>query len=113
LQLSKTFKTNAQLLQDSWTASANITGPSDNGFLHSLCNASSAELTASVVSWAASALKTCTTSNKMQANEKQLMHSSSNDVQFNSNELQPNSDDWQSTPFDFQLHGSALLAIAG
>ena len=75
--------------------------------------ACSAELTASVVSWTASALKTCTSSNTVQANEKQLMHSSSNDVQFSSNELQPNSDDWQSTPFDFQLHGSALLAIAG
>jgi hypothetical protein len=49
----------------------------------------------------------------MQANEKQLMHSSSNDVQSNSNDLQSSSDNWQSTPFDFQLHGSALLAIAG
>ena len=38
--------------------------------------ASSAELTASVVSWTASALKTCTSSNTIQANEKQLMHSS-------------------------------------
>jgi len=75
--------------------------------------AGSAELTASVVSWAASALKTCTTSNQNASKLKQLMHSSSNDVQFSSNELQPNSDDGQSTPFDFQLHGSALLAIAG
>jgi hypothetical protein len=75
--------------------------------------ASSAELTASVVSWTASALKTCTSSNTIQANEKQLMHLSSNDVQSSSNDLQSSSDDWQSTPFDFQLHGSALLAIAG
>ena len=75
--------------------------------------ASSSELTASVVSWTASAMKTCTSSNTMQANEKQLMHSSSNDLQSSSNDLRSSSDDWQSTPFDFQLHGSALLAIAG
>ena len=69
LQLSKTYQTNAQLLQDSWTASANRTGYPDNGFSYT-AYASSAELTASVVSWTASALKTCTSSNTMQANEK-------------------------------------------
>ena len=33
----KHLQTYAQLLQDSWTASANRTGYPDNGFLHSLC----------------------------------------------------------------------------
>ena len=76
--------------------------------------ASSAELTASVVSWTASALKNVyNKQQKCKQMKKQLMHSSSNDVQSSSNDLQSSSDDWQSTPFDFQLHGSALLAIAG
>ena len=37
LQLSNTYKTDAQLLQDSWTASANRTGSPDNSSLHSFC----------------------------------------------------------------------------
>ena len=37
LQLSNTYKTYAQLLQDSWTASANRTGSPDNSSLHSFC----------------------------------------------------------------------------
>ena len=37
LQLSNTYKTDAQLLQNSWTASANRNGSPDNSSLHSFC----------------------------------------------------------------------------
>ena len=97
LQLSNTYKTYAQLLQDSWTASANRTGCPDNGFLHSLCK----QL------WTDSF---CCFLDGFCNENVYIKHA--NDLQSSSNDLQSSSNDLQSSLFDSQLHDSALLAVA-
>ena len=68
--------------------------------------ASSSKLTASVVSWTASAMKTCTSSNKHVSNCK-----TTDAFRFKRLAIKFK---WLAIlSFDSQLHGSALLAIAG